>query len=138
MLVVAEQAPFRVARQRRLASSRQPEEQRRIAGRADVGGAVHREDALKRQQVVQDRKNRLLDLPRVACSADQHQLSGETDEDEHVRARSVTRRVGLEARGVYDRELRDMLGALLRIVFREKHVAGEQVVPRELVDDANG
>ena len=45
--------------------------------------------------------------------------------------------IGLELRRVDDRELRPVRRALRRIVLRQKHVAREQIVPGELVDDAN-
>ena len=70
VLVVADQPAIRIARQRRLAGAGQAEEERGVAGLADVGRAVHREHALQRQQVVEDREDRLLVLAGVAGAGD--------------------------------------------------------------------
>ena len=104
---------------------------------ADVRRAVHRHDALQRQRVVEDREDRLLDLAGVVRSADQHELAAEVHEDEYLRARAVLGGVGLELREIDDRELRPMRRPLRRVVFRQEHVPGKQVVPGELVHDAN-
>src|SRR5207244_12356313 len=45
MLVVADEPPLGIGRQRRLAGARQAEEERGIVARPDVGRAVHRKDA---------------------------------------------------------------------------------------------
>ena len=52
VLVVADQAAVRVGRERRLARAAQAEKQRHVAVFADVGRAMHRQHALKRQHVV--------------------------------------------------------------------------------------
>ncbi len=70
-------------------------------------------------------------------AADQDQLAAEVDEDEDLGARAVPRRIRLELREVDDGEFRAVRGALARIVFRQKHVAGKKIVPGELVHDAD-
>ena len=137
VLVVADEAPLRVARERGLAGAGEAEEQRRVALGADVRRAVHRQHALARQHVVEDREDRLLDFAGVVGAADQHQLLAEVHEDEDVGPRAVLGRIGLEERRVDDRELGAMLGPLCRVVLGQEHVAGEQVVPGKLVDDAD-
>ena len=137
MLVVADQATVRITRERRLAGARQPEEERGVAALADVGRAVHRQHALLRQRVVEDGKDRLLDLAGIARAANQHHFPAEMHEDEHVGPRAVARGVSLEIRRVDDGELREVLGAPSGVVLREEHVPGEQVVPGEFVDDSD-
>ena len=65
MLVVADKAAVGIARERRLPSAREPEEERRVAGGADVRRAVHRQHALQRERVIQDREDGFLDLAGV-------------------------------------------------------------------------
>ncbi len=48
VLVVADEPALGVGGKRGLAGARQPEEQRHVAGRADVGGTVHRQHAALR------------------------------------------------------------------------------------------
>jgi hypothetical protein len=84
MLVVADQAAGRVGGERGFAGSAQAEEQGHIVlvMWIDICRAVHREHTFERQQVVQDRKNRLLDLTRVRAVADDGQLLLEKTGDE--------------------------------------------------------
>ena len=137
VLVVADQATVRIARERRLAGAGQSEEERGVAVLADVRRAVHREHALQRQGVVEDGEDRFLDFAGVVRAADEHDLLAEVDEDEDLGARPVLGRVALEVRRIDHRELGPMRRALRRIVLRQEHVAREQIVPGELVDDAN-
>ena len=106
VLVVADQHPLRIARQRRLAGARQPEEQRRVARGPEVGRAVHRQHAPQRQQVVEDAEDRFLHLAGVAGAADQDELLGEVHGDDGLAPGAVPGRIGAEARDVDDRELR--------------------------------
>ena len=50
-----------------------------IAVRADIRRAVHRQDAVERQRVVQDGEDRLLDLSGVFTARDQHELPAVVD-----------------------------------------------------------
>src|SRR5262249_33299720 len=72
VLVVADQPAFGIGGQRGLARAGEAEEERGLAGGAQVGRAVHREDALLRQEEIEDRKDRFLDLTGVASAADQN------------------------------------------------------------------
>ena len=47
MLIVADELPIRIARERRLAGARESEEERSVAGLADIGRAVHRQHVLQ-------------------------------------------------------------------------------------------
>ena len=71
VLVVADQRAVGIGRQRRLAGAGQPEEQRDVAGRSDIGGAVHRHHALGRQVVIERGEHRLLHFAGVGGAADQ-------------------------------------------------------------------
>ena len=94
MLVVADQRARRIGRQRRLAGARQAEEDRRVAVRPDIGRAMHRHDALCRQQVVERGEHRLLHLAGIGGAADQHDHAREVDGDH---------RFGAACRGAPDR-----------------------------------
>ena len=136
-LVVADQRAVRIGRQRGLAGAGQAEEQRAVAVLADVGRAVHRHHALRRQVEVQRGEHRLLDFARVGRAADQHDLAGEIDGDHRVGAlaAAVTLGVGPERRHVDDGQLRHEareLGAL----WTDQQLVDEQRVPSELGVDA--
>ena len=136
VLVVANQLALGVARQRRLARARQAEEQRGVAGGADVGRAVHGQHAAKRQQVVQDREDCLLVLAGVAGAANQHFAGGEVDRHRHVRAGAVPGRIGLERRRHEHRELR-FKGGQVPGGRDDEEVAHEQALPRQFLDEAD-
>ena len=106
VLVVADQRPRRVGRQRRLAGARQPEEDRHLPVGADVRRAVHREDTLQRQPVVHHREDRLLDLPRIERAADQQLDPRRMQHDERPRPRPVHLRIGLDIRRVQHQRIR--------------------------------
>ena len=137
MLVVADQAALRIARERRLAGARQTEEERRVAVRADVRRAVHRQHALQRQRVVENREDRLLDLAGVVRAADEHHSSPKftktkTSERDPWLAGSLLK-LGASMTVNSGRCSTRFSG----IVLRQKHVPREEVVPRKLVDDAD-
>src|SRR6266480_1725801 len=100
VLVVPDERPFRVGGEGRLSGARQAEEQRDVARPAEVGGAVHREHAAPRQQVVENRKDRLFHLARVARAADQDRPLREMDDHERARLGAVGRGIGVEFRRV--------------------------------------
>ena len=136
VFVIADEHPLGIARQRRLAGSRQAEEERDVAAGADVCGTMHRQDVLHRQHVVQHAEDRLLHLAGVARAANQHELLGEMNRDDDVRVRAVARRSRFEARHVDDGEFGDVCRRNVRV--DEEQASRKQVVPRELVDDADG
>ena len=127
-----------IARQRRLPRPRQPEEQRGVAGRADVRRTVHRHHVAQRQQVVHHGEDRLLDLPRVARAADQNEPPREVEQDERTRIGPVACRVGRHRRDVDHGELRGVAAARRACRLLQEHRAREQAVPRPLGDDAYG
>ena len=135
VLVVADEHAIRIARQRRLAGAREAEEQRDVARRPDVGRTMHRQHALQRQDVIQDREDRFLHLARVARPADQHELLREADRDHDVGVDAVALGIRFEARRVDHRELGRGFAGRLRIV--DEQVAAEETVPRVLGDDAD-
>ena len=86
-----------------------------------------------RQDEVQDREHRLLDLTGIPGAADRHDAVGEVHQDGAVRRRAVERRIGLETRQVEDDEIRPE--ALEFLAPRpQEHVAGEEIVPGGLGD----
>ena len=133
VLVVADQGPLRVRRQRGLAGPGQAEEQRDVAALADIGRAVHREHALLGQEIVEHAEDRLLDLAGVARAADQELARDQVEHDRSRRVGAVGLRVGAQARQLQDREVglevRERLPGR-----RPEHVAREQAVPGGLGD----
>ena len=123
--------------ERRLAGAGQAEEDRGVAARPHVGRAVHREHALRRQQVVERGEDRLLHLARVPGPADEHQLLGEVEDDERPAAGPVAGRVGLEVGRVQHGKAGAELGQLGRH-GTDEHVADEQGVPRVGRDEPHG
>ena len=129
MLVVADQLARGVGRERGLAGTGEAEEERRIAIRADVGGAVHGQHALQRKQEIEHREDGLLDLAAVTGAADDGQPLGKVDEDEGLGAGAVDDGGGLERgradHGELGRVALEFIGAL----DLHEHVACEQAVP---------
>ena len=77
VLVVADQPASGIGGQRGLAGAGETEEEGRVAVRTDVRRAVHRHHRLQREEIVQDREDRFLDLAGVARVADDAELLGE-------------------------------------------------------------
>ena len=109
-----------------------PKKKRRVPVRADIGGAVHRQNTLIGEHVIQHREDGLLDLAGVVGPADQNLALLEVDHDEGARGRPVLSRIGFHSRCVQHREFGLEDGQLLRC-GPEEHVVGEQVVPRVLI-----
>ena len=97
---------------------------------------MHRQHAAQRQQVIQDREDRFLVLTGVTRAADQDFTRREVHRDGHIRSRAVTRRIRLERRRRHHGELRLEAGEVRRRRHDEQ-IADEQVLPRELMDEAN-
>ena len=138
MLVIADQDTLGIGGQRGFAGARQAEEDRgiiRIVLRV-VGGAVHRHDALARQDVVEDGENALLDFTGIGGVADQDQFFLEGNRDHGFGAAPVALGVRLEGRAVDDGEV-----GLERLDLVQlgpaQHVVDEQGVPCQLGDDAH-
>src|SRR3546814_19983463 len=72
MLVIADQAAARVGGEGGLAGAREAKEDRGVACWAYVRRAVHREHVAIRQQVVENREHRLIDLDPIEGAPDQH------------------------------------------------------------------
>ena len=135
VLVVADEAPQGVGRERGLAGPRQAEEDGGIALLADVHRRVHRQDALIRKQVVHDRERRLLDLAGVHRPDDDHLHPLEVDEDRRARPGALGGGISLERRDVDDREARGEGPQVLGARAAEQ-VAGEDARPGGLGVDA--
>ena len=129
VLVVADQGPRAVRRQRGLAGAGEAEEDRGVALGADIRRAMHRQHVLGRQHVVQIAEHRLLDLAGVFGAADQHQLLGEIDEDEGVGPYAVDLVRREEMRRVQNGEIGHVAFQFLRL-GADEHVAREQRMPR--------
>ncbi len=137
VLVVTDQGPLRVCRERRLARPGETEEDGHLLLGSDVRRAVHREDALERQAVVHQREDRLLDLPGVVRPADHDLQTRGMEADERLRARAVLVRIGRHRRGVEDQGLRlHLLELRLRWIDEER--LREERVPGALADHAHG
>ena len=108
VLVVADQNAVGIGGERGLAGAGEAEEQRDVAVMPDIGRAVHRHHALRRQVEVERGEHRLLHLAGIGRAADQHDLAGEIDRHHRVGAfaAAVTLGVRLERRQVDDGHLR--------------------------------
>src|SRR5262249_15633478 len=113
-LVVADQNTIRIGGKGCLARARKPEEERAFAVAADVGGAVHGDNILRRQVEVECREHRLLHFARIRGAADQNNLPCKVDGDHRVGvfAAPVTPSVRLEGWEVEDREFGNEAGKL--------------------------
>ena len=131
VFVVADEPPLRVRRERRLAGARQPEEDDRVAGGADVDRRVHRQDPFVGQQVVHDREGALLDLAGVLGADDEDLHPLQVDEDGRLGPRALGGGVGLEGRDAHDREVRREPGEV-GLGGATEQVPGEEAGPGRL------
>ena len=135
VLVVADQHAVRIGRQRGLAGAGEAEEQRHVAVLADIGRAMHRHHALRRQKVIERREHRLLHLAGVVAAADQDHLAGEIERDDGLAAHAMLLRIGLEARQAEDGEFGNVAGEFGALGAAQQR-ADEHRVPGELGIDA--
>ncbi len=138
MLVIADERARGIGRERGLAGPREAEEHGRVhrVALGMVGRAMHRHDALFRQQVVEQGEDRFLVLARIFGAAHKDQLAVEVHRDHRLAAAVVPLGVGAEAGAVDQREIggeaveRGALGAA-------QHGAVEQAVPGQFGDHAH-
>jgi hypothetical protein len=131
MLVIADQRALGVGRQRRLAGTRQAEEDRAIGILADVGRAVHRHDALLGKHIIEHGEHRFLHLAGVLSAADEHEAVGQVERNHGLAAGAMACRVGLEARKVDDGELRR---EAVKGLGHDQQVLNEQGMPGMFCD----
>ena len=94
---------------------------------------MHRHDAARRKDEVQQAEHRLLHLAGVGSAADQDQLLREVDRDDRLAAGAVALGIGAEARQVDDRIVGIETGQIVRFGTHQQR-ADEEIVPGELVD----
>jgi len=131
VLVVANQRAVGIGRERGLAGAGQSEKQRHIAVPADVGGAVHRHHAVRRQIEIERGEYRLLHLAGVGGVADQNDLAAKVDGDDGVAAHAVPLGIGLEGGKVNDGQLGNKIFEFRRGGANQE-LADEQRMPGQL------
>jgi len=136
VLVIADQAPLAVGRQRRFAGAGQTEKQRGVAGRAEVGRAVHGEDAAQWQEIIENGKDRFLDFASIISAADQYQAMRQMQDDEGVAACAVEDRVGVHAAGAQDGQPFLVDGVRSRLAVAQQRLS-EQSVPGFIGNDTH-
>ena len=102
---------------------------------ADVGGAVHGEDAFLGQNVVHDGEHALLDLTGVAGAADEHLMCFVVDDDGRLAVHAVNLGDALEAGGRKNGVVGNVAVKLLLGGADEKLV-DEEILAGQLVYDA--
>ena len=135
MLVVADQLAVGVGGQGGLAGAGQAEEDGGVAVLADVGGAVHREDALLGQHVVHHGEDALLDLAGILAARDDHDVILIVHQDGGLAAGAVALGDALEAGGRDDHVV-FLEGGQLLGGGTAQQLMDEQVLAGQLVDDA--
>ena len=139
VLVVSDQETLGVRGQRRLARSRQTEEQSAVAVLAHVRRAVHRQNAVQRQLVVHHAENALLHLAAVLRAHHQRQLVLQVEAHERLAVQTLALPVLVHqtlAR-VDHREVGLEVADLLLRLGTHEHVRHEVVLPRVLRDEAH-
>ncbi len=127
VLVVADQVPLWIGRERRLAGPGEPEEDRDAAVVVDVGRAVHRQDAFEGQAVVHEREDRLLDLAGVEGAADEHLHPARVENDEGLAPGPILFGIGRDLGRVQDERLRLVVGELLLGRIDEERLREERM-----------
>ena len=138
MLVIADEHAVRVGGQGGLAGAGEAEEHGGVARiRIHVRGAVHREHAVRREQEVHDGEDALLHLARVAGARDDDDLLVEVDQNRSLGVDAVQLGDALAARRTQHGEVLGEAFELLR-GRADEQLMDEQVLARQLVDDADG
>ena len=132
MLIITDKLPVRIRRKRCLAGTRKSKEQRRTAICADIGRAVHRQDAFLRQNIVHHRENGLLHLTSITAATNEHHLFIEIQDDERLGMRMIQFRLSQYARHADDGKARQGLRLCLR--FDEK-LLDKKMLPGLLIDE---
>ena len=127
VLVVADQQPIRVCRKRCLAGARQAEEQGHIAIGPGVGGAVHRQHAMGREQVVLHAEHRLFHLAGVTQARKQHAATREVDHHRGIGGGPVPFGLADESRCI--EHVPKRLAGRVELVRRDEKRLGEQRMP---------
>ena len=96
---------------------------------------MHRHNAFRRQNVVEIRENRLLHLARISRTADQNDLAGKIAGDDRFGPATVPLRIGLEARQIDDRHLRNV-GSDFGCFRTDQKISDEKGMPCEFGIDA--
>src|SRR5205823_11050763 len=96
VFVVTDETAIGVGRKSRLASPRKAEEERGVAGLADIRRAVHREHVLLWEQIIHHGEHRFLELAGVARSSNQNRALGKVEYDESAGPGAVSFRLRLE------------------------------------------
>ena len=138
MLVVADQLTLGIGRKGGLARTRQTEEDSGLALLVRVGGAVHRGDALQRQQVVHVGEHTLLHLTAVPGVDDDLHLLREVEDDGRLRVQAQLLVVlDLSLRSVEHHEVGLAVGLQLGVGRTDEHVLHEVSLPSHLHDEAD-
>ncbi len=135
VLVVSDQAPFRVGGKSGLAGSRQSEKDRRVSILPDVGGTVHRHDSLEREKIVEDGEDGFFDLARVRGVAYDAKFLRKVECDKGIRRRAVDLGNPFKRREDQHREIRHVPAILFVRLGKDEHVTCEHRMPRVLGDD---
>ena len=134
MLVVADETPFRICRERGLAGAAQPEEYGRVAIPPHIRRTMHGHDGLLREQVIQKGEHRLLDFAGVTRAPDENQALREIEEDKGFRVGPVLLGVGREIGERNDSEVRRVLAGPGGFALDEQ-VPGENALPGQFRDN---
>ena len=102
-----------------------------------VGRAMHGEDPLFGEEIVQNGEDGLLHLPGITGSPDEDELLLIAHDDEGFAAGPVHLGNGAQTAGVDDGEFRSMAGKFLCRRSQEEG-PGEEGVPGPLSDDPDG
>jgi len=138
VLVVADELTLGIGREGRLARTRQTEEDRRLALLVGVGRAVHRSDALQRQQVVHIGEHALLHLTAVPRVEDYLHLLREVEDHGRLRVQTQLLVVlHLRLRSVEHHEVGFAVLLQLGVGRTDEHVLHEVCLPGHLHDEAD-
>ena len=138
VLVVTDELTLRVGRQRGLTRTRQTEEDGRLALLVGVGRAVHRSNALQRQQVVHVGEHTLLHLAAIPGVDDHLHLLREVEDNGRLGVQTEALEVlDLGLRGVEHHEVGLAVLLELGVGRTDEHVLDEVCLPGHLHDEAD-
>ncbi len=138
MLVIANQAAFRVGGEGGFAGAGETKEHRDVARFTDVRRAVHRGNALERQQVVHNREHPLFHFAAVPGATDKLNALGQVKGDKILRVETLRLPLWVSAFcAVHDDKVRRKVSQLL-LRRTDKHVLHEVRLPGHLGNKTHG
>ena len=136
MFVVANQPAVWISREGGFPGTGEPEKQCDIIIGALIGRAMHRQDPLLGQEVVQERKDRFFNFSSIGGATDEDELRRKVHNNERFRIGGVNVWHGMEIWRMNNGVIR-RVGGTIPLRRDNKHVTGKETMPGVFGNDAD-